>query len=86
MAVAIVLLQDLAEFAMQGDLAQMKVDESRAGEFDLVDELAFGDVFDDCRCDVPRVLAFGFSEAHRDVGREIPMPGIACPLDRRRYR
>ncbi len=61
----------------------MKINKPGPGNVDFIDKLTLRDLVDDFLRDIPRLSALRFRKTHRDVGCEVTVPRVACPLYRR---
>ena len=81
-AVVLAALENRLQLRVEGGRRQVEIDETGAGDLDLLQLVGLGDLLDDGRGQVARAAARRFCEAHRDVGREVTVRGIAGALDR----
>jgi len=82
-AIVTAALQDGCNFGMECGRAEVEIDKSGAGNFDLVDEVAGGQAGNDCRRKFARILAGGLGQAQRDITGKIAMIRVTGSFDRR---
>jgi len=75
-------LEHAAHLGLPGGGRHEEVDEARARDLGLRDEVVRGDRGDDRLRELARIGARGLGEAHRDAGREVAVRDVAAALDR----
>ncbi len=81
-AVILALVEDRLYLCVEGRRAQVEIDETGAGDLDLLQLVGVRQLLRDGGSDIAGAAARRLGEPHRNVGCEVTMRGIAGALDR----
>ena len=81
-AVILALVEDRLHLCMEGRRAQVEIDETRAGDLDLIQLVGIGQLLHDGGGNIAGAAAGRLGEPHSDIGCEVPVSGVTGALDR----